>query len=391
VSNPAIRTATAGIPDRFLHDVFVARMVMSFMPRRYPARREDQSGLAAFYTCGGEDRTILTRCKQKAGNRRRWLRRLLIAPCAASVVLLVLVGLYAAVLLLPVRRDPSPGFVDRKGELLSAEVTLGETLGDTRLEEVQLTSSSGLQVEVSVRIPIGHPAPHPAVLLLGGQRTGRDAVRLVEDTGGVILAAVSYPYHGNRDADGLALLAELPRMQGGILDTPPAVLLALDWLMELPSVDAQRVELAGVSLGAFVVSVPGALDERVSRVWLIHGAARPAEVLDHGLKRNVGFAPVRRMLSRFLGAVVCSRHLAPERWAGRIAPRPVIAVNAVDDESLPRTCIEDLHGALGEPAEVIWMPGGHVTPRREETVAELARLILSRVGEPDTAGKGAQN
>ena len=73
------------------------------------------------------------------------------------------------------------------------------------------------------------------------------------------------------------------------------------------------------------------------------------------------------------------RFRGPEHWVGRIAPRSVIAVNATDDDSLPRSSIEALHRALGESSEVIWVPGGHVKPRRAETVQAIADLILTRL------------
>jgi hypothetical protein len=308
-------------------------------------------------------------------------RRVAIAAGLALAALVIVAGLPLAVLLFPVWTDPSLGFRERKGEIVDVEVTLEETLEDTLLREVSLRSSSGLRVDLSLRVPTGHPAPYPLVVLLGGQRTGRNAVRLVGETRGAMLAAISYPYGGKRDATGASLLFELPEMQRALLDTPPAVLLSLDYLLRQPGVDPRRVELAGVSFGAFLVAVPGTLDPRVRRVWLIHGAGDPAAVIDHGLERHIGFGPLRRLLARYLAAVAAAGHLAPEQWVGRIAPRPVIAVNARDDDALPPECIAVLHGALGEPSEILWTAGGHVHPRRQEVVADLARLVMERAVE----------
>jgi hypothetical protein len=328
---------------------------------------------------------------KRNGSLRPWIRRVALTACAVVLLLTATASLMLAVLLMPVLRDPSPRFAARKGELVSAEVTRVETLGDTTLKEVLLVSTSGLAVELSVREPAGHAPPWPVVLLLGGQRTGRNAVRLIPETEGAVLAAISYPYTGDRSVRGLRGIWQLPKMQQAILDTTPALMLALDYLMELPGSNDERVELVGVSFGAFIVSVPGALDPRVDRVWLIHGAARPAAVLERGLEPHVANGPIRRALARLLAAVAGGRHLAPEKWVGRIAPRPVIAINARDDEALPRTCIDDLHLALGEPSEVQWMAGGHVKPRDEEVVAEITRRLMRRVledGAPAVAPSG---
>jgi len=285
------------------------------------------------------------------------------------------------VLLLPVAGDPSADFLERKGRLASAQITFTEPLADTRLDEVTLTSSSGLRVELSVRVPREAMPPYPVVLLLGGQRTGRNAVRLADETRGVIFAALSYPYEGDPGAKGLALALQLPRMQRALLDTAPAVLLALDYLLELPGADTERVELVGVSFGAFLIGPPGVLDERARRVWFIHGAGQPVDVIEAGLRPHVRNGPLRRTLARYLARVAGARHLAPEKWAGRIAPRRVIAINAVDDDALPRSCIDALHQSLNDPSEVIWTTGGHVLPRKEQVVADLAEQVLAKAME----------
>jgi hypothetical protein len=317
------------------------------------------------------------RSPRTRGRVRRLLRRVL----TVAVIGVGLSAMMLGVLLFPVVGDPSGDFLERRGELVSAVVTHSEPLADTTLSEVSLTSSSGLQVELSVRVPRELPPPWPVVLLLGGQRTGRDAVRLAGETRGVVFAALSYPFTGDPEARGARLLAQVPKMQRALLDTPPAVMLALDHLLALPGVDAERVELVGVSFGAFLVGVPGALDPRPRRVWFIHGAGRPADVIESGLRRHVGNSTLRGIAARYLATVAGGRHLAPELWAPRIAPRPVVAINAEDDDALPRECIEALHRSLGEPSEVIWTRGGHVLPRKRDVVRDLAQRVLERALE----------
>jgi hypothetical protein len=97
---------------------------------------------------------------------------------------------------------------------------------------------------------------------------------------------------------------------------------------------------------------------------------------------------LRRVLARTLAGVAAADHLAPESWVGRISPRPVIVINARDDDALPPECIAVLHQALGEPSEILWTTGGHVHPRRQEVVADLARLVMERAIEP---GKRPRN
>lgn len=305
-----------------------------------------------------------------------------VAAWTLGILLLATVSFFA-VLLLPCLEDPSPGFLERRGTLVEARETLRLNLGHTVLTELRLVSSSGLEVEISLRIPTDTDTPSPLVILLGGYRTGRDAARLVVDTRGVVVAALSYPYRGNPATGGLALLARIPDIQRAILDTPPAVLLTVDYLLKQPYVDPERIHLIGVSLGAFFVSVPAVLDPRIRRVWLIHGGGKPAEVLAHRLEGRIPLAPVRHAAGRILALMSYSRYLEPERWVGRIAPRPVILVNARDDDQLTASSIESLHRAVREPAEIVWTEGEHVLPTDRETVERITGLILERLARDD--------
>jgi hypothetical protein len=305
----------------------------------------------------------------------RLVRLALLALAAVGFGVLALL----AWLLVPAIPDPAPDFLNRKGELVKVSETYRGRFEETTLIEMTLHSSSGLEVALALRVPLSASEPRPLVLLLGGHRTGRDAVRLFPDTKGAIIVAMSYPNADNINGEGLGLLLDLPEMRRALVDTTPAVLLALDYLLEQEYVDTRQVDLVGVSLGAFLVSIPGALDPRIGRVWLVHGGGEPASVLYHQLTDEFEWAPLRHVAAEFLAAVLCVHHLRPERWVGNISPRPVIIVNARDDEALPSGSIKALHAAAKDPVEIVWTEGQHVMPGRREIVDELTHMILSKV------------
>ena len=240
-------------------------------------------------------------------------------------------------------------------------------------------ADTGLAVDLTVRVPDGPVRPRPTVLLLGGRGTGRDAARLGHDIGDVVVAALSYPFAGDPTVTDLQAVLQLPRIQRAVLDTVPAILLATDYLLEQPYIDANRLELVGVSLGAFLVSPAGVLDKRIRRVWIVHGAGKPVEVIDYGLRDKVHIRPLRRMIAALVNVLAAGHYLAPERWVGRISPRPVIAINARDDGRLPRASVEALHAALKDPYEIVWLDGPHVQPNRPEVIERLSAQILKRV------------
>ncbi len=301
-----------------------------------------------------------------------------LAAASAALVLLLL-GAAALWILLPVLADPVPGFAARKGELLSVEVTSQRELADSRLSEITLTSTSGLTVELALRQPHVPLPTRPILVMIAGLETGRDAVMMLPATRGVTVAALSYLYEGNREFSRLALALDLHKVQRAIVDTPPAVMLANDYLLQRVDLDSENLELVGVSFGAFLVAAPAALDPRVRRVWLIHGAGEAARVIDRGLEKSISLAPLRLLVAKFLAAAVGSRYLSPEKWVGRIAPRPVMVINGRADNDLPREAVKVLHDALHMPYEVIWTEGGHIHPKRPETIAEVIDLMFQRV------------
>jgi hypothetical protein len=147
-----------------------------------------------------------------------------------------------------------------------------EAVADGSLVQViTLRSTSGLNAELAVKRHAdpadgGPPRKRALAILLGGLDTGRAAIDLVPDTGEVAVAALSYPYRGKRDHDGLGWIVEVPAIQDALRDTPAAILLALDWASEQPWVDPARIELLGVSLGAPFACVAGAGHALLPRV-----------------------------------------------------------------------------------------------------------------------------
>ena len=317
----------------------------------------------------------MARSLKTASHPLRWRR---ISLWSVAFVLGI-TGLLLAIVLVPVIPDPTLHFAERKGQFVETQLTRQWQTSDAIYTELTLVSSSGLHVQLRTRIPIGNTSPRPLMFLLGGRRTGRDAVKLVTETRGVALAAISYPYQGDPKANRLQLLADLPDMQQAIKDMAPAIMLAMDYLSQHPQIDARRIELAGVSLGAFFVSVPGALDSRFRRVWFIHGAGEVDKVLEKGTERYIKIKALRHVLGKLLGWFTLSHHLGPELWIGRISPRPVIIINARNDPSFPSSSITALHNAAQKPYEFIWMESDHIMPSRIEIIETISTLVLERI------------
>ena len=281
--------------------------------------------------------------------------------------------------ILPDLSDPSDEFYQRKGLLESIEIEREWQEGKSIFRHVTLQSNSGLKVKMTTRFPRESTAQgHPLVLILGGKRTGRDAVHQVSQQRPIVLAALSYPNLDNWIVEGVKRY-DVRQYQQTERDTTPAVLLALDYLLAQPSVDKQQVELVGVSLGAFFVSMPAALDKRVTRTWLVHGAGEPEKVIAHRLKGRIESDVLRRLVAWASARLLAVESFRPENWLWRISPRKLVFINARDDEQLPLTSVEALHRSASQPYEVIWTEGQHIDTGHAEVVQNLVNLIMDRV------------
>lgn len=276
--------------------------------------------------------------------------------------------------------------VSHAAKRMTAEGYLDETL--------TLTADTGLSVDVRVRRPAAETGRRlPVLLVLGGHRTGRDAVELAGAPDGLVYAAIDYPYEGShRLRGGWQILRAIPGIQRAFLDTPPALSLALDWLLAQPWADPARAELVGVSLGVPFVAAAGALDERFRRVWLIHGAGNNHAWLEHNLREDFPVDWQRAVMTEVFYTLIYAETFRTARWVQAIPPRPAVIIAAREDERLPPAALEPLPAvAAREPAvDLLWTDGLHIDPDRPEVIRQLLDLVLVRVRrDPPPAGPAA--
>ncbi|MDJ0698555.1 MAG: hypothetical protein QNJ07_01760 [Woeseiaceae bacterium] len=301
----------------------------------------------------------------------RWLR--ICAFLFAGVALfLVLYGWHLA--------TPQVDYLlERRGVLTGAEVSDAET--DAGVSQyASLSSSTGLAVDLRVLRPAGDD-PLPVLIMLGGHDTGRDAVDLVGEPDGVAFVALDYPYTADHHPDGFwESLAIVDDVQRAFLDSPPALSLALDWLLEQPWVDPDRVNLIGLSLGVPFTAPAGALDERFSRVFLLHGGGDNLEWVMHVGRKSIENEALRRLVARGALLLVYGNTFDTVHWIAETAPRPVVLVMARDDDYVPEAAqrpLEEL--AESDHVELIWTEGLHIGPERTFELQQLLRTVLARV------------
>ena len=294
-----------------------------------------------------------------------------------ALVLALAIAGYAINLAIP-RHDY---FIERVGLIAAADVV--DELRETHLGyTVHLTSTTGLEVHMRVVLPdvdVGEKLP--LVLVLGGHETGKDAVDLVGNPDGIAFAAIDYPYHGGTDLDNFwKSVAAIPHVQRAFLDAPPAASLALHWLMNQPWVDADRAEIAGVSLGVPFATVAGAVDTRFSRVWIMHGGGDNGSWVAHGARRQIENDLLRNIVARTTLFAVYGNSFDTKSWIPEIAPRPVIIVAARDDDFVPPESQQSLiRAAESDTVELIWTEGRHIQPGRSDELQQLLDIVRQKI------------
>jgi fermentation-respiration switch protein FrsA (DUF1100 family) len=280
-------------------------------------------------------------------------------------------------------RDPVPHFEARHQGTIRVTERPGTVLDGTFEHEVQVEDRSGLTIELAVRRPAA-PEPDSAIvrrplfLVLGGHERGKGAGQLIGDTRGAIFASLEYPFDGDHRAKGLAVVAQVPAIRRALFDITPAVAIALDYLLSRPDVDPTRVELVGASFGAPFATIAAARDTRVTRLWIAHGGGDTYAMIARGLERDIPFTPARIPVAGLANTLANGRRFTPEKWIAQVAPRPVVMLNAEEDEKIPRRSVEILYEAARDPKELVWLPGQHMQGNRPEVIEALINAVLER-------------
>lgn len=278
-------------------------------------------------------------------------------------------------LFLDSHRDRNDWFDQRQGQIANVERNRHSSDSAYVDEHIRLTSSSGLSINVRVARPTAQTEKLPLLLLLGGQRTGSDAVSLFNDIGERAIVAFDYPYDGpQRPGDAAELFQALSAVRRASLDIAPAISLALDWLLEQQWVDPDRVTMIGVSLGVPFATTAAARDERIKALLLIHGAADNRRWMDHNLRRRIDGGPLQPLLVSISNWIIQGPLHDTRQQIAELSPRPVMIVGARDDERIPAGETEALFAAAREPKSLDWTEGRHITTRRHDILNDLMEL-----------------
>ena len=266
-------------------------------------------------------------------------------------------------------------FDERQGQIESIVAESSVSDYGQHSESVRLISDSGLSVFFRVIRNVDTNAPLPVMILLGGHRTGSDAVELFGDVGERAVVGVDYPYDGPDKLKGVIPIATaIPQVRRAFLDTTPAVSLILDWLVKQPWVDKSRMVVVGASLGVPFAAAAAERDERITGLLLVHGAADNRLWIEAQLGRRIDTEFLHYPLSAVLHWIAYGPVLDTSKHVANVSPRPVLIIGARDDERTPAGQSELLFDAARDPKRLRWTEGEHVQPNRPAIIEELLQI-----------------
>jgi len=272
-------------------------------------------------------------------------------------------------------RPQADYFANRQGRLASVSVAETSRSPGQVSQFLTLASDTGLSVSLRVIRRERAATTLPVLIILGGHRTGSDAVDLFGDVGEQAVVALDYPYAGAERIRGLGqVLRTVPLARQAFRDTPPAISLVIDWLSNQDWVDEKQMIIVGASLGVPFAALAAARDERIAGAMLVHGAADNLAWLEVQVARRNDISMLHLPLARIIYWLAYGPAFDTARNVAAISPRPVVIIGASDDERTPQYQTEALFAAAGEPKVLRWTQGGHIQPDRSEIVAELLRI-----------------
>jgi len=175
-----------------------------------------------------------------------------------------------------------------------------------------------------------------------------------------------------------------------------------DWAVSRPEIDTDKISVAGISFGGFISSIAMALDPRLKSGIFIVSGGNSDKITKHSLLlrrqyklEETEFQDAQERYARYLNEVskkgfenveaVKNSYLTdPMTFAGYIRNRPLLMLNALWDEMIPRTATLDLWKAYGEPP-ITWYPATHASiwlwyPLMGRKISNFLESHLKRIG-----------
>ncbi len=243
-----------------------------------------------------------------------------------------------------------------------------------RLYYVTFSSVHDQKVTALLSLPNMGDEPFPVVILMHGygDRKTVDYIeagnKIMLDNGLAVLR-LDLANHGDRVIRDFDFSFTNPdtkyRTRDVIIQSVFDLRRAVDFIETRKDLDANRISYFGVSLGGITGTVFCGVDQRV-KVPVIALAGG-------GMHLMFGTEALTDETRDYLGMI------EPLNYVEHIAPRPLLMLNAEDDEIIPPMMSKLMFRKAKDPKKIVWYPGKHHDLPIEKAYPEGAKWIKEKL------------
>ena len=240
---------------------------------------------------------------------------------------------------------------DQELPLDDSTTLMSDSLG-FNLYETKFNSVHNQQVTGLLSVPAGE-GPTPVIILLHGVGD-RKTVDYIEAghqyfvNAGYAVLRIDIANHGDRkvhDYDFSLTDGYRYWTRDIIIQTVFDLRRSIDFLETRDEIDHTKIGFYGISLGGVIGTIFSGVDNRVKA---------PVIALAGGnLNLMFGLDAMKKETKEFFGII------DPINFVEEIAPRPLLMINAENDEVIPPITSKLLYKKGKDPKEIIWYPSKH--------------------------------
>ncbi len=206
------------------------------------------------------------------------------------------------------------------------------------------------RVTALLSVPSTSKPPYPLAIILHGlgDNKNTDYMMLgdsILSSKGFAVFRIDFAMHGERVKKKYKFKGIDYTLRDAIEQTVFDLRRGLDYLDSRADIDSTKTGFIGISLGGIAGTVFCGVDKRVEVpvICIAGGGLRAmAGVKGFGSKITAMMAPIE-----------------PLNFVEEISPRPILFINAEDDEVIPKPMAMLLHSKADEPKKVIWYKSKH--------------------------------
>ncbi len=226
---------------------------------------------------------------------------------------------------------------------------LVDTLSDN-LFHISYNSVNNNRVTALLSLPESGVKPYPLAIIQHGIGDKKDTDYMmlgdsILSSKGFAVFRIDFAMHGERIKKKYKFKGVDYTLRDAIKQTVFDLRCGLDYLETRSDIDTSKTGYVGISLGGVAGTVFCGVDDRVevAVICIAGGGLRAMSGVDgFGDEITSMMAPIE-----------------PLNFVGKISPRPLLFINAEDDEVIPKPMAMLLHSKADEPKEIIWYKSKH--------------------------------